>query len=54
MEDNCSKVVGTLYLKLVEILINLLDGYSNTRLKEGVVLVLKLLLSLKKVFMKRI
>ena len=46
VKNNYSKVIGTLYLKLIKILNKLLDSYSNPRLKKGVDLILKLLLSL--------
>ena len=54
MEDNCDKVVWALSFHFIEILIKLLQSYINAGFKEGVVCILKILLSLYKDLAKKL
>ena len=46
MKDYYSKIVRALGLYFIKIFINFLDSYINTQFKEGVIFILKALLSL--------
>jgi len=48
IKNYCGKIVRALGLYFIKIFINLLNSYINAQFKEGVVFVLKALLSLLK------
>ena len=45
IKDYCGKIVRALGLYFIKIFINFFNSYINTRFKEGVVFILKALLS---------
>ena len=46
IKDYCNKIIRTLGLHFIKIFVNFFDSHINARFKEGVVFILKALLSL--------